>query len=112
MTISYFWTNLLHKIISYIKKNLIQNRIIVYNEDIANEKDIANLWCWDNVQNFKTRFVFEKYGPNEKKNSIKKNVFFLNFTIVTKNFIQILGTDIQNFGEARLILYDINLFEK
>ena len=32
----------------------------------------------------------------------------------SKNFIQVglLGTDIQNFGEMRLILYNINLFEK
>ena len=34
------------------------------------DKDIKNVWSWDNVQNLKTGFVFGKYGPNRKKNHI------------------------------------------
>ena len=57
--------------------------------------------------------MFEKRGLFEK-NSIIKNRFIFNFTMASENFIQIssLGTDIQNFGEVRIILYNINLFEK
>ena len=38
--------------------------------------DIANLWFRDNVQNLKTRFVFEKYVPKCKKCHLQNRFSF------------------------------------
>ena len=52
---------------------------------ILSGDSIANIWFPDNDKNLKTPFVFEKYGPNEKK-CLQQN---FDFTIVSKNLVQI-----------------------
>ena len=69
----------------------------------------ANLKIWDNVQHFKTRFVFEKHGPYEK-NSINKIILFLilqwyrkiSFKLVY--WRQIYGILEENYFWFRMIL--------
>ena len=48
-------------------------------------RDIANLRFRDNVQNFKTRFVFEKYGPAQKTGIKKTFLFCKSIEIICSN---------------------------
>ena len=59
-----------------------------------------------NVQNLKTRFVFEMYGPYQIT-VFNKIVFIFNFTNVSENFVPIgpLVTEIQNIGENILSIF-------
>ena len=42
----------------------------------ALDQDITNFWFWAYIQNLKTRFVFKKHGPNEKKTLSTKSFCF------------------------------------
>ena len=75
--------------------------------------DVPNIWFLDDIQKFKTRFLFEKYEPNKKWH--EKIILYLNFTIISENFGPCklaYWLQIQNFGESICsILYDTNLFK-
>ena len=110
------WKNLFGRKIPYKIEFIFQFYIEICkfcrNEPVF-DWNITIIWFWDNVKNFRTRFVFQKYGSNQQT-VINKIISIFNFTKVSKNLVQIgpLVLEIQNVSEnVCSIFFNMNLFE-